>query len=474
MDEDARPDDYAGLSFWLAGCGDDLAPRPALDGSERVDVAILGAGYTGLWTAYYLLRAEPSLRVAVLEAEIAGFGASGRNGAWCAPGLNISLSRLARLHGPEAARRTYLAVDAAVEEIGRVARDEGLDIEWRRGGQLTVARGAHEEPAVRAELAELERFRLADGYELLDAGALRARIDVGGGTLGLYTPAAAAIQPAKLARSLARTVTDMGVRLYERTTVTDVRARGTGNGSGGGGAALVTERGEVTADSVVLAGEAYLCRLPRLHRALIPVWSQIVLSEPLPADEWERIGWRDHELIGSPRLTVVYLSRTSDGRIVFGGRGAPYRFGSVIRDEYGRHEGTFAMLRELAGSWFPQLRRVGFSHAWGGALGMPRDWHPTIEYDPRTGLGSARGYVGHGVATSNLAGRTLAELIMGQASERTELPLVNHRSRDWEPEPLRWLGVRYVQAALARLDRRAERSGRAPTGRTLAERIARH
>lgn len=463
--------DYAGISFWLERCEDDLTPRPALEGSVEADVAILGAGYTGLWTAYYLLSADPSLDVTIVEGDIAGYGASGRNGAWCAPGLNISLTRLTKLHGREAARRTYLAVDEAVDEIGRVAESAGMDIEWRRGGELMVARGPHDEPALRAELAQLEEAGLAEGWELLDAQATARRIRIAGASAGLYTADAAALQPAKLARGLARVVEGMGATIHERSEVTDFRER---TGGSSGRAALVTDTGEVRANTVVLAGEAYLTRLRPLHRALIPVWSQIVLSEPLSAADWAAIGWEDHELVASPRLTVVYLSRTLDGRILFGGRGAPYRYGSLIRDEFGRHEPTFHVLRAMATEWFPRLGQVGFSHAWGGPLGMPRDWHPTISYDPRSGLASARGYVGHGVATSNLAGRTLAELILGRRTERTELPLVGHRSRDWEPEPLRWLGVRYTQAAIGRVDRRAERSGRPPSGRSLAERIARH
>jgi glycine/D-amino acid oxidase-like deaminating enzyme len=464
MHDDGTP------SFWLERCGDDLSPRPSLEGSRRADVAVLGAGYTGLWTAYYLLAAEPSLEVVVLDGEIAGFGASGRNGAWCAPGLNISLSRLTKLHGPDAARRTYLAVDEAVDEIGRVAVAEDLGIDWRRGGELMVARGGHEEPALRAELEELQRAGLGERWQLLDASATRERVRIQGLTAGLYTPDAAAIQPAKLARGLARTVERMGGTLHEQSEVVEVRGRATT----GGQAALVTRSGEVLADTVVLAGEAYLVRLRQLHRALVPVWSQIVLSEPLPDAAWDQIGWQGHELIASPRLTIIYLSRTADGRILFGGRGAPYHYGSVIRDEFGRHEPTFEMLREMAVDWFPALAEVGFSHAWGGPLGMPRDWHPSITHDPRTGIASARGYIGHGVAASNLAGRTLAELILGRTSPRTELPLVGHRSRSWEPEPLRWLGIRYTQAALGRVDRRAERTGRAPSGRSLAERLARH
>jgi glycine/D-amino acid oxidase-like deaminating enzyme len=463
--------EYASVSYWLESSADDLTPRPPLDGSVEADVAILGAGYTGLWTAYYLLRHDPSLRVVLLERDIAGFGASGRNGAWCAPGLNISLGRLERLHGHDGARRTYLAVQAAVDEIGRVAAAEGLDIEWRRGGELTVSRGTHETPSLERSLRELERFGLAEGVELLDERALASRIRVARGAAALYTPDAAAVHPAKLARGLARLVERMGATILEQTEVTDFRPAGD---SPDARAALVTARGEVRAPAVVLAGEAYLTRLRRLHRSLIPVWSLIVLTEPLPDQVWEQIGWAAHELVGSPRNTVVYLSRTTDGRLLFGGRGAPYRFGSPIRDEYDRHEATHAMLRDLARDWFPPLRDVRFTHAWGGPLGMPRDWHPTIAFDRRSGIATARGYVGHGVSTANLAGRTLAELLTQQTTERTQLPLVGHRSPSWEPEPFRWLGVRYVQSAMGRLDQQAERTGRPPSGRSLAELLGRH
>lgn len=360
--------DYAAVSYWLETSGDDLTPRPPLDGSMDCDVAILGAGYTGLWTAYYLLKRQPDLRVVVVEREIAGFGASGRNGAWCSADLNISMARMARLHGMDAARRTQQATYDAVAEVGRVARDEGLDIGYQLTGKLIVARGPHALASLEGALRNYERFGFADHYRILDAAELASRVQISGAVAALTTPLAAVIHPGRLVRGLARLVERMGGRIVEQTPVTDYR--------GASSPALITPRGEVRARTIVLAGEAYLTELPRLHRQLVPVYSLIVLTEPLLAAQWDRIGWSGRELVASTRLSVDYLSRSEDGRILFGGRGAPYHFGSRIRDEYDHHSPTHAMLRGFVREWFPGLRDVSFTHAWGGAVGMPRDWHP--------------------------------------------------------------------------------------------------
>jgi glycine/D-amino acid oxidase-like deaminating enzyme len=171
---------------------------------------------------------------------------------------------------------------------------------------------------------------------------------------------------------------------------------------------------------------------------------------------------------------VDYLSQTADGRILFGSRGAPYRFDSRITEAQDRHAPTHEMIRRMFLDWFPMLRGIQFTHAWGGPVGMPRDWMPTMSYDPAANVATARGYTGQGVATSNLSGRVLTDLITGVDSPLTKLPMVGHHSPDWEPEPVRWLAIRYMQWAYGRLDARAERTGRAPTGKTLAERLGRH
>ncbi len=457
--------DYASYSYWLETAGD-LSPRPPLDGSIDCDVAILGAGYTGLWTAYYLLKARPGLRVVLLEKEIAGFGASGRNGGWCSSKLNIGLDVLAERHGPEAARAVQGAMYESVDEIGRVCAAERIDAGYAKGGALFVARGAHQAPLLEEYAVSLDRFGFGDRHERLDAAATARRIRVRGALGALFFPTYGTLHPGRMARGLARVVERLGGTLYEQTEVTDVRT--------GRRPRLRTARGEARAGAIVLAGEAYLTRFRRLRRRLLPIYSLIVLTEPLGEALWEEIGWRGRECLASFRLSVDYLTRTEDGRILFGGRGAPYHFGSAIRDAYDRDAPTHAMLRAMARDWFAPLEGVRFTHAWGGPLGMPRDWMPTIAFDRGSGLATAHGYTGHGVSAANLAGRTLADLITGTTSELTGLPMVGHRSPAWEPEPLRWIAVRYIQSAFAAIDARSERTGRPPTGRTLAERLGRH
>jgi len=458
--------DYRSYSFWLETAGEDLAPRPSLPGPTEADVAILGAGFTGLWTAYYLLRREPSLRVVVLESEIAGFGASGRNGAWCNSAFPVSPGELVRRFGVGATRDLLLEMRDAVDEIGRVAGAEGIDAQYFRGGQLRVARGQAQVPAIKDAYESARALGLEEDLRLLDAEETAGRVRITGAKGALYNPHCATIHPARLARGLARAVERLGGEIFEQTTVTDFEA--------GPGPRLVTDVGEVRARTVVLAGEAYLARLRKLRRQVLPIYSLIVLTEPLSEERWAEIGWEGRECVASNRYTVDYLSRTADGRILFGGRGAPYHYGSRIRDEYDRHDPTHEMLRRTARAWFPALEGTRFTHAWGGPLAIPRDWMPTMSYDPASGVATARGYTGQGVATANLSGQTLADLTLGRDTTVARLPTVNHETRAWEPEPLRWLGARYVQRGLMKVDDRAERTGEPPTGKTLSERLGSH
>jgi glycine/D-amino acid oxidase-like deaminating enzyme len=461
----ADPRAYQEVSYWLSSAGP-ITPRPRLSEDIRADVAILGAGFTGLWTAYYLLLHEPGLKVVLLEQEIAGFGASGRNGGWCSPDLNASLNLLTRRFGVDRARHVMRAMYATVDEVGRVASAESIDADYEKAGVLNLARGPAQVPSVEAAYREYADAGFGDRYQVLSPEQCSELVRVSRVERGLFSPECAVVHPGKLVRGLAQVVERRGGVIYEQSPVIDFRT--------GASPALITASGRVHASTIVLAAEAYLTRFRRLHRRLLPIYSLIVMTEPLDETTLASIGWSSRVCLSSMRLTIDYLSRTRDRRILFGGRGAPYNFGSAIRPETENHAPTHQMLRRMFVDWFPGLKDVHFTHAWGGVLAMPRDWIPSISLNRQEGLASAGGYTGHGVATTNLAGRTLADLIQGRTTELTELPLVNHRSPDWEPEPLRWLGVRYVQRGLAAVDATADRTGRPPGGHSLAERLGGH
>jgi glycine/D-amino acid oxidase-like deaminating enzyme len=255
--------------------------------------------------------------------------------------------------------------------------------------------------------------------------------------------------------------------IYEQTQVISFE--------GGAAPRLLTSAGELRAKvALVLAGEAYLTRLRKLHRALVPMYSLIALTEPLTGEQWSQIGWRNGESISSNRYTVDYLTKTADGRILFGSRGAPYLFGSKITDEQDRHAPTHARIQRALVEWFPMLKEIKFTHSWGGPVGMPRDWMPAASFDRDSRIATARGYTGQGVSTTNLAGRVLADLIMSKRSELENLPIAQRHSPSWEPEPLRWLAVRYAQEAFLRIDEAVENGRTRPPDAPIAEYLNRH
>jgi glycine/D-amino acid oxidase-like deaminating enzyme len=428
----------APLSLWADQVGP-IVRRPPLPGPATADVAIVGAGYSGLWTAYYLLRLSPGLRVVVLDREHVGFGASGRNGGW-------AVGEFANHDAP--ADQARAAFDA-VTEIGRVCSDEGIDCDYRRGGTVRLARTGPQWSRQHAEVAEFHARGFGDDdLRLLaadEAGELLAASGVRGGLFFAHT---AVVHPMRLARGLAEAVERRGGAIHEGTPVTAIEAGG-----------VITPFGDVRAGAVVQAVEAYTRDLPGQRRQFVPFYSQMIATEPLTAERWEAIGLADRPTFCDDRRMVIYGQRTGDGRIAFGARGNPaYLYGSRISAaaESRAHLQIAATLREL----LPQLADVEITHRWGGVLGIPRDWRPGIVWDPATRFARPGGYVGEGVAAANLAGRTVAELILGHDTDRTHLAWVGHRSRRWEPEPLRWAAINAAFAAIVWGDRREARTER--------------
>jgi len=445
---------YRSVSLWFDQVSgtDPLTPRPALDGDLDADVCIVGAGLTGLWTAYYLLRAEPRLRVVLLEARIAGFGASGRNGGWCSALFPVGVGALARRHGLGPALAMRAAMNETVQEVGRVSAAEGIDCHFRRGGTIELARSPVQLERVRAGVRADRKLGGIDGHQLWNAEQTAERLRATGVLGAGFTPHCARLQPAMLVRGLADVVEGLGATILEHTAAQEILARTPDNGTGGAGPRVRTDRGTVYAGTVVRATEAWTSQLPRTRRAIAPVYSLMVATEPLPDRVWAQIGLERGETFTDARHLVIYGQRTADDRIAFGGRGAPYHYGSRIRDSYDRNRRVFAGLRATLTDLFPVLTEYAFTHAWGGPLGVARDWNASVGLDPATGLAWGGGYVGDGLSTTNLAGRTLCDLILGHDTDLTRLPWVGHRSPGWEPEPLRWLGVNAGLAAMTAAD----------------------
>ena len=337
-----------------------------------------------------------------------------------------------------------------------IARPDGSS--WHEcTAQLPALRSSHE------AMVALDR---ADGVEWLDGPEVRARIHATSIEAGSRDSHCATIQPAKLARGLAVALEQRGVRIYEKTRVQEIVSA-----SERYTAQVHCPEAVARAPVVSVSSEAWTARLRGLRRRILPVYSLIVLTQPLSDDQWAEVGWAGGECLASYQMTVDYLTRTPDGRIMSGGRGAPYHYGSRIEPSFDIHVPTHTTLRRSVTEWWPALKGIEFTHAWGGPLGIPRDFTPNIGFDPKTGLGMAAGYVGQGVATANVAGRYLAAAITNRGSSLRPLPFLGHHSRNWEPEPLRWLGARYIQRAFARIDRQSERTGVAPSGRSFAERL---
>ncbi|MAG03372.1 MAG: FAD-dependent oxidoreductase [Acidimicrobiaceae bacterium] len=477
--------------FWLDRT-DPPQPADTLNGRTTADL-VVGAGFTGLWTALIAAEADPGRRITVIEAETAAFGASGRNGGFCEASLTHGLANglahwpdeidtLLRLgdenldalmdaidrHAIDCDAERTGTVDIAVEpwqvdDIGRVTTAEGIDCHYAKGGSISWARNRAQLSRLKAGVSARHAVGLtSDDISMLGQDEARA---VGNATDALgarFMAHVAAVHPARLVRGLADVVERLGVTIYEGTA-----ALSTGDG------AVPTEHGTVTAEIVVRATEGYTRDLKGQRRAIAPFYSLMVATEPLSQDVLDEIGLADRPTFADGRNMTIYGQRTADGRLAFGGRGAPYRYGSRIDPAVEQaspvHDRIVGTLRDL----FPVLAGTGITHRWGGVLGIPRDWFPTVSLDRSAGLAHAGGYAGDGVAAAKLAGHTLAELITGTESERTDLPWVGHVSRRWAPEPFRWMGINSGLWAARSGDRAEARTGRPSRRVELLHRLLR-
>ena len=450
-------------SFWATQVPMSV-PRPGLDGDLRADVAVVGGGFTGLWTAYYLKQTRPDLDVVVIERERVGYGASGRNGGWLGGAIPGERTHLVRRYGRASVLRFQQAIWSGVDEVLERLEAEGIDADQTKGGTLRVATTAAQAARLAASVDADHAFGLAESdVRLIAPDELSGRVRVAGARAATFTPHAARVHPGKLVVGLAAAVERLGVRILETTAATRLEP-----------GKVVCENGTVAARYVVRATEGYTAGLPGQRRSWLPMNSSMIVTEPLPDAARAEIGWERAETLSDVAHSYVYLQRTADGRIAIGGRGDPYRYASRTDRSDHTPERTIRWLTAELHRLFPATRDVPVAHGWSGILGVPRDWCASVGLDPSTGLAWAGGYVGHGVTSANLAGRTLRDLILGEESDLLAMPWVNHRVRHWEPEPLRWAGVHSMYALYRTADRSEARRGTGATSSIakVADRIS--
>ncbi|AYF90243.1 FAD-dependent oxidoreductase [Pseudomonas sp. DY-1] len=454
------------ISLWMDTLDEDLKPRPALAGSLEVDVAIIGAGYTGLWTAYYLKRQAPELKIAIVEAQFAGFGASGRNGGWLMGNLLGEDRALAPLPA-DVRKASFDLLHGIPDEVAEVLQREGIDCHFRKGGILyCAARYPEQEKRLRDQLADLHAEGLSEAdYRWMSPEELNGQLRVANPYGGIHTPHCATIQPARLVRGLARAVERMGVQLFEQSPATHWQP-----------GLVRTAQGELKAHWVVSAIEGYAASLPPLGKYQLPVQSLLIATEPLSDAQWAEIGLGHGQAFSESSRQVTYAQRTADNRLAFGARGG-YRFGGRLREDFQLTDDEVGLRRYLLGELFPQLRNVGITHSWGGNLGMARRFRPHMLVDRRNGIALSGGYGGEGVGASNLGGRTLADLILGKETLLTRQPWVLgdgplERLSTWEPEPCRWLGYNAIIRSFVHEDRVLANPHSAPWRRAMALKLA--
>ncbi|MFK0042450.1 NAD(P)/FAD-dependent oxidoreductase [Paenarthrobacter sp. NPDC090517] len=419
------------LGFWMAGLENKRHAYPHFAGDQAVDLAIVGGGYTGLWAAYFAKKLEPSLTVAVFEAEQIGYGASGRNGGWLSAMPAGNRARFARASngGVEASRALQREFVAGVDAVLEILRSEGIDADQHKSGALVAA---HTEAGLGRLVARRDadwKYGLTeDDVYLIGREDFRKHINISTVHGGLVYKHCARLNPAKLVYGLADTLTSMGVSIYEGSRVSSIN-----------GNTLTLNSGRVTATKTFICTEGYSGALLG-NRSLIPINSSMIVTKPLSDQAWQQIGWNGPQCLSDSAHTFIYSQRTADGRIAIGGRGKPYRYGSGTGGAGSTPQSTVDLLSTKLRSFFPEID-FDVDHAWSGVLGVTRDWNGGVQWDQTAGIGSSTGYAGHGVTAAFLGGRTLVELAFEQKTERTSLPWVGYRARKWEPEPIRWLGV---------------------------------
>ena len=427
---------------------------PEVDHSESFDVVIVGAGYSGLWTAHHLLNLKPELSVAILDARQPGFGASGRNGGWCSAFSPMSLEAVAAQSNRQGAIDLQNSLISSVDEIGAHIAQSGIDCGWHKGGTLSFASSQLQLQRINETIAMSRDFGYDESFvDYLSPDQADARIRVSSSLGASYSPHCAALQPAQLVDGLVTQLLSRDVRFFGSTQVMAINPHHI---------SARTSKGTVSIDAkwIVRATEGFTGRMKQYRRNVAPLYSYMIATEPLSEAQWNEIGWTNRETVSDGRNLIIYVQRTADGRIAFGGRGAPYKYASRIGSDFDNNPKIHSLIEKSMREMFPTIAEVPVSHRWGGALGVHRDWFTSAKVDHKENIASLGGYVGDGVAFSFVAAKEVARNIIGEGHEARPLPIVNHVSPRWEPEPFRFIGINSLLRLTERADESEKRTGR--------------
>ncbi len=440
----ARADNYWDLSKTPR------ADRPPLAGDTSVDVAVIGAGYTGLSTAYHLKVADPSLNVAVLESDYVGYGASGRNAGFVMTLFGASVGAMKTLHGDERVREAHHYMEHSIAGLEAMIAEHRLDCDYERNGFLKVATSPRFVARIRDEIELFEKIGVR-GYRWLNVGELAGRVRSPTYLGGCYEPGCGLINPRKWVDALAGLALGAGAQIYEKTRVDDVRRVG-------GKFRLATAGGTVTAEKVVFASNGYSHLIPGVRLKQMPAFAFIVVSEPLSPEQLASIGWAGREGIEDGRNFMHFYRLTPDNRILMGGGPGFVPLGG--RMHHDAYPAAWQHLEAFIGTTFPALRGVKIAYRWGGAFSVTANSTPQIGTLHDGAAAFSVGCTGHGVAMTHMNGRILRDLVLGRRSELTDLWFVNRRSLPLPPQPFASLGGKAVTAAMALDDWWCERGSK--------------
>jgi glycine/D-amino acid oxidase-like deaminating enzyme len=419
-------EDISPTPFWLDSPAAPAA-QPPLTGSVSCDLAVVGGGFTGLWTALLAKERDPSLDVVVVEAGRVGWQASGRNGGFCMASLTHGLDNNLSRWPNDLERLTQAGITNLGEMRADVAR-HGIVCDWRDCGELHIATEPWQVENLREEI-ELAA-RAGANYEYLDGEAVRAEVDSPSFLAGVWNHDVAMLDPARLAWGLARACREKGVRIHEGTPATALRRAGSG-------VVLDTPAGEMRARQVMLASNAFPALLKRLRPYTIPIYDYALMTGPLSAEQLASVGWKNRQGLGDGGHFFHYFRISEDDRILWGGWDAVYHWRNGIRPEFDQRRGTFELLSRHFFATFPQLQGLRFTHGWGGVIDVCSRVSPFFGTALGGRVAYALGFTGGGVGPARFGANVCLDLLAGEQTERTALPIVGSKPVPWPPEPLR-------------------------------------